>query len=143
MTEQKKRKKPRDINKLAHYIVNESTREESDDERKREKNPAAVELGRLGGLKGGKARAAKLSSEKRTEIARRAARARWKTSEEDALRCALGEYAYIPTAKEAIRYLSDETKEAEIEEETKEEAEKGDAKEVKGECDEEAIKKTS
>jgi hypothetical protein len=80
MTEQKKRKKPRDINKLAHYIVNESTREESDDERKREKNPAAVELGRLGGLKGGKARAAKLSSEKRTEIARRAARARWKTS---------------------------------------------------------------
>jgi uncharacterized protein Veg len=65
------------------------------------------------------------------------------TEEEDALRCALGEYAYIPTAKEAIRYLSDETKEAEIEEETKEEAEKGDAKEVKGECDEEAIKKTS
>jgi hypothetical protein len=42
------------------------------------KNPAAVELGRLGGLKGGKARAAKLTSEERIRIARRAAEARWK-----------------------------------------------------------------
>lgn len=41
------------------------------------KNPAAVELGRLGGKVGGKARAAKLSSEERTDIARRAAIARW------------------------------------------------------------------
>jgi hypothetical protein len=47
---------------------------------------AAVLLGRLGGLKGGKARAAKLSKEARSEIARRAARARWKnatTKDED------------------------------------------------------------
>lgn len=43
-----------------------------------EKNPAAVALGRLGGLKGGKARAAKLSSKKRSEIAKKAARMRWK-----------------------------------------------------------------
>jgi hypothetical protein len=42
-----------------------------------EKNPAAVELGRLGGLKGGKARAAKLSKKKLIEIARKAAQARW------------------------------------------------------------------
>lgn len=42
------------------------------------KNPAAVELGRLGGLKGGKARAAKLSSAKRKAIAKKAAAARWK-----------------------------------------------------------------
>ena len=42
------------------------------------KNPAAVELGRLGGLKGGKARAAKLTSEERSRIARKAAEARWK-----------------------------------------------------------------
>ena len=42
-----------------------------------EKNPAAVELGRLGGLKGGKARAAKLTPEQRKEIARKAAKARW------------------------------------------------------------------
>ena len=41
------------------------------------KNPAAVALGRLGGLKGGKARAAKLSAEDRSEIARKAAIARW------------------------------------------------------------------
>jgi hypothetical protein len=42
-----------------------------------EKNPAAVELGRLGGRKGGKARAEKLSPERRREIARKAAEARW------------------------------------------------------------------
>jgi hypothetical protein len=42
------------------------------------KNPAAVALGRLGGLKGGKARADKLSPEQRREIAKRAALSRWK-----------------------------------------------------------------
>ena len=42
-----------------------------------QKNPAAVALGRLGGLKGGKARAAKLSAKKRKEIAKKAATARW------------------------------------------------------------------
>jgi hypothetical protein len=42
-----------------------------------EKNPAAVALGRLGGLKGGKARAKSLSAKKRTEIAQKAAKARW------------------------------------------------------------------
>lgn len=41
------------------------------------KNPAAVALGKLGGLKGGAARASKLSQEQRTEIARKAAMARW------------------------------------------------------------------
>lgn len=41
------------------------------------KNPAAVALGRLGGLKGGKARAAKLSPEQRSEIAKNAAKKRW------------------------------------------------------------------
>lgn len=43
------------------------------------KNPAAVTLGRLGGKKGGKARAASLSAERRSEIARGAARSRWRT----------------------------------------------------------------
>jgi hypothetical protein len=42
------------------------------------KNPAAVALGRLGGLKGGKARAKKLSAKKRKQIAEKAARARWR-----------------------------------------------------------------
>jgi hypothetical protein len=41
------------------------------------KNPAAVALGRLGGLKGGKARAALLSDERKSEIAQNAAKARW------------------------------------------------------------------
>ena len=46
-----------------------------------EKNPAAVALGRLGGLKGGKARAESLSAKKRSEIAKKAAAARWKKKE--------------------------------------------------------------
>ncbi len=41
------------------------------------KNPAAVALGRLGGLKGGRARAEKLSAERRSEIAQKAAQSRW------------------------------------------------------------------
>ena len=45
-----------------------------------EKNPAAVSLGRLGGLKGGKARAEKLTTKRRKEIARNAAKARWEKS---------------------------------------------------------------
>ena len=44
-----------------------------------EKNPAAVALGRLGGLKGGRARADKLSPRKRSQIAKKAALARWET----------------------------------------------------------------
>lgn len=43
------------------------------------KDPAAIALGRRGGLKGGKARAAKLTPEQRSEIAKRAASARWKS----------------------------------------------------------------
>ena len=43
----------------------------------RPKNPAAVALGRLGGSKGGKARAAKLTAEQRSAMARKAAQARW------------------------------------------------------------------
>ncbi|MBP7722285.1 MAG: hypothetical protein KA155_07085 [Alphaproteobacteria bacterium] len=44
----------------------------------KEKNPAAVALGRLGGLKGGAARAKALSKEERSAIAKKAAKARWK-----------------------------------------------------------------
>jgi len=44
-----------------------------------DKNPAAVALGRLGGLKGGKARAKALSKSERSEIAKKAAKARWKS----------------------------------------------------------------
>lgn len=48
----------------------------------RPKNPAAVALGRLGGLKGGKARAAKLSPKQRVNIAKKAAQARWSNTSE-------------------------------------------------------------
>ena len=47
------------------------------------KNPAAVLLGRLGGLKGGKARAASLSAVERSEIAKKAAAARWRRDEDN------------------------------------------------------------
>jgi len=47
-----------------------------------QKNPAAVALGRLGGLKGGHARAAVLSQRQRSEIARKAAKSRWSKEKE-------------------------------------------------------------
>jgi hypothetical protein len=65
-----------DVNRMAASIVKDATDEETI-QPKPEKNPAAVALGRLGGLKGGKARAAKLSAAKRKEIAKKAAKARW------------------------------------------------------------------
>ena len=58
-------------------IETRSREDPSKRESKREKNPAAVALGRLGGLKGGKARAEKLSAARRNEIAKKAAQARW------------------------------------------------------------------
>lgn len=74
----KRSSKPRDLNSMAAAIVNQSTDpEDKGDDPYEGKNPAAVELGRLGGKKGGKARAQKLTAEERSEAARRAARARW------------------------------------------------------------------
>lgn len=70
---EKKPKRPKDANKLAKSIVDIATGNTP-----REKNPAAVALGKLGGLKGGKARAAKLTPEQRSEIAKKAAKIRWK-----------------------------------------------------------------
>lgn len=65
------KKKPTDINQLAASIVGEATDQPTG------KNPAAVALGRLGGLKGGKARAESLSAKRRKEIAKKAAKSRW------------------------------------------------------------------
>lgn len=70
-----KKKISRDIDVLAAHIVEKATSGLFI-----EKNPAAVALGRLGGLKGGKARAANLTSARRVEIARKAAQARWNKS---------------------------------------------------------------
>ena len=72
-----KKKRSSDINILASQIVAEVTQEIHTDNIQPGKNPAAVALGRLGGLKGGPARAKKLSSKKRKEIARKAATFRW------------------------------------------------------------------
>ena len=73
-----KPKRPRDSNQLAKTIVDEATAEPADKADARpEKNLAAVALGRLGGLKGGKARAEKLSAKKRKDIAKKAAAVRW------------------------------------------------------------------
>ena len=69
-----------DPNQLAARIVADATGEAPP--RKRRKNPAAVALGRKGGLKGGRARADSLSPKERSEIARRAAAARWKVKPE-------------------------------------------------------------
>ena len=72
------KKRPRDINERAKMIVDIATGEVEDKPDDEGKNPHAVALGRMGGLKGGKARAAKLTPEERSEIARLAAQARRK-----------------------------------------------------------------
>ncbi len=71
-------KRPRDMNQLAKAIVDISVGEAPPEVDPDEgKNPAAVALGRLGGAKGGKARAASLSAARRKAIAKKAAAARW------------------------------------------------------------------
>ena len=72
------RKRPRDVNELARQIVDEATGEAPKSDPDAGKDPAAVALGRRGGLKGGKARAAKLTAQERSKIARKAAEARWR-----------------------------------------------------------------
>jgi hypothetical protein len=65
------------VNQLAKAITDDATGQAPPKPAEPEKNPAAVALGRLGGLKGGRARAKKLSRQRRSEIAKRAAKARW------------------------------------------------------------------
>ena len=72
-------KRPRDANQLAKSIVDIATGEAEEETSIDDgKDPAAVALGHKGGLKGGKARAEKLTPEQRSEIARKASNARWK-----------------------------------------------------------------
>ena len=77
-------KKPEDANEIAFRVVQESTRDPDalaiatpKPDPARTKNPAAVALGRMGGKKGGRARANSLTGEQRKKIAQDAARARW------------------------------------------------------------------
>jgi hypothetical protein len=73
---EKRKKRPRDPVQLAKLVGDIATGQVEDNEPD-DRNPAAVALGKLGGAKGGKARAAKLTPKKRTEIARKAAQKRW------------------------------------------------------------------
>lgn len=72
-----KPKRPRDPNQLAKLITQIATGEADDLKTDDGKNPAAVALGRKGGLKGGAARASKLTPARRAEIAAKAAKVRW------------------------------------------------------------------
>lgn len=72
----KKPKRPRDTNQLAKLIADIATGEVTDPDPDEGKDPAAVALGR----KGGKARAKVVSPQRRSEIARKAAKSRWKAS---------------------------------------------------------------
>ena len=79
-------KRPRDSNQLAFQVVGELTGTLvplPPENASPPKNPAAVALGKLGGSKGGKARAANLTAEQRREIAQKAARKRWEKKEEE------------------------------------------------------------
>jgi hypothetical protein len=73
----KRPKRPRDFSQAAKLVVEIASGEVKDQEPNSGKNPAAVELGRKGGLKGGKARAKTLSPQQRSESSKKAAKARW------------------------------------------------------------------
>lgn len=77
MHKRSRTKQPRDLNLLAAAIVNDATNEDTPTLHDDGKNPHAVALGRKGGAKGGPARAAALTPERRKEIARKAVAARW------------------------------------------------------------------
>lgn len=73
------KKTPIELNKLAAFIVDQATNEDKPKEPEQPtKNKAAQELGRLGGLNGGKVRAERLTADERKAIAQKAAQARWK-----------------------------------------------------------------
>jgi hypothetical protein len=81
------RSRPRDPNQLAHQVFLESIGEAKREQKPVDpaKNPHAVALGRMGGLKGGVARAAALTPKKRSQIAAKASAARWGKKKQGAL----------------------------------------------------------
>jgi hypothetical protein len=81
MPKRSSKKQPDDVQPVSPDLVAEATVQPvpaADEQPATGKNPAAVALGRLGGLKGGKARAKKLTKKQRQEIAQKAALARWR-----------------------------------------------------------------
>jgi hypothetical protein len=81
MSKRSSKRQETDPNRIAFLTVQRATGSEPPELPTPAKNPHAVALGKLGGPKGGKARAAKLSAKKRAEIAKKAARVRWRTKE--------------------------------------------------------------
>lgn len=83
MPKRSSKRKETDVNRVAFLTVQRATglAPPAAPSAEREKNPHAVALGKLGGPKGGKARAAKLSAKRRKEIAKKVAKARWSSSE--------------------------------------------------------------
>jgi hypothetical protein len=77
MRKRSRKQEPEDINQAAFRIVRDSTTGEPDLSDEKVRKDLAAALGRLGGLKGGPARAAKMTKEQRRESASKAARARW------------------------------------------------------------------
>ncbi len=73
----KRSSKQKDPSEITRHVLDTDVPDAEPPEAEKEKNPAAVALGRLGGKKGGPARAAKLTPEQRKEIAKKAAKARW------------------------------------------------------------------
>lgn len=69
-----------DVNQMASNLIDAIAGDLPAEQPESGKNPAAVALGRLGGLKGGKARASKLSASRRRAIAKQAAKSRWSKS---------------------------------------------------------------
>jgi hypothetical protein len=84
MPDRSRKRRPVDLNALAAYIVSDATDGGEPMRVDDGQDPAAVALGRRGGLKGGRARAVALTSAERSEIARRAARVRWQKTDDDA-----------------------------------------------------------
>ena len=81
-TKPKRQGAPHDFTIVARHVVEQAIGERLDGSplpnQSEGKNPAAVALGKLGGAKGGRARAAKLSPEERKRIAKKAAKVRWR-----------------------------------------------------------------
>jgi hypothetical protein len=78
-----KPKRPRDVNQLAKFIVDLTTGQIATPDPLEGKDRKRAEAGRIGGLRGGKARANSLSKDRKTEIAKKAATARWKKQRAD------------------------------------------------------------
>ena len=70
-------KRPRDPNQLGKFIVDLATGNATEPDADKDKDPAAIERGRLGGLKGGRARAESMTPAERKAAARKAVKSRW------------------------------------------------------------------